>query len=307
MRDIAKLIDTEKPDIVNTNIIAGFSAGIFHTVKKRGIPLVHTMRDYYLLCTQSAMFWRGRNMDGACPQCVPFIPFRRRAAQSVDMFLANSDHVLTRHKKFSFITPHQIAHTQWNANDDDRIAKPKGLKNKTIRFGYIGRISETKGIEILIAATKNIKTKDWTLKIAGSGKESYLTSLQEISNDERIQYLGFVDPDEFYSQIDVLICPSTYAEPLPRVVYEAYRAALPVIASNAGGTPEIVDTAKTGFIYAANDPNELAQLMERIASKPQLYKQLSQGAAKKAKLFTRTKITKEFLNKITPLIGGDKT
>lgn len=302
MRDIARLIDAEKPDIVNTNIIAGFSTGIFYTIKKKGPPLVHTMRDYYLLCTQSAMFLNGRDMEGLCPQCVPFVPFRRRAAKSVDMFLANSDYVLARHKKFGFMKAPQKAHTQWNMNDDDDIAVPKELKNETIRFGYIGRLNQTKGLEVLLEAVQAINTKDWVLKIAGKGEEQYVASLQENHPDTRIKYLGFTSPDDFYNDIDILICPSVYGEPLPRVVYEAYRFALPVIASDMGGTPEIVDDGITGFSYKATDSKALATLMDRIANDPALYQALSKGAAKKAELFTKTKITAEFLTKIESLL-----
>lgn len=302
MRDISKIIDAENPDIVNTNIIAGFSTGIFYTIKNKGIPLVHTMRDYYLLCTQSAMFLNGKDMDELCPQCVPFIPFRRRAAKSVDLFLANSNYVLDRHKKFNIIDADQKSSTQWNMNDDDNMATPRKGQNKTIRFGFIGRLSETKGLDVLLNATQKIETKDWILKIAGKGEEQYLSTLQKNHPDTRIQYLGFTDPDKFYNDIDILICPSTYGEPLPRVVYEAYRAGLPVIASSKGGTPEIVDEGKTGFTYEATDAQALATLMDSIANDADLYQSLSKGAVKKAECFTKTKITNEFLSKIESLV-----
>lgn len=303
MNDVKKILIAEKPDIVNTNIISGFSAGIFFTIKKLNIPLVHTMRDYYLLCTQSAMFRNGKNVEGICTQCKPFIPLRRFAARRVDMFLANSEYVLNRHKQFDLIPDSSASHVQWNMNEDDEIAPPKTIsKTKTIRFGYIGRIDNVKGLEILLEASKNLNTPNWILKVAGTGDADYIQKMQKDFPDKRIEFMGFTEPNEFYNNIDILICPSVYGEPLPRVVYEGYRAALPIIASSTGGTPEIIDEGETGFTYNAPDHATLTALMDKVASDPDLYKSLSKGATQKAKLFTTTQITNQYLARMETLL-----
>lgn len=303
MKDIAHVLEEEKPDIVNTNSLAGFSTGVVYTIKKRGIPLAHTLRDYYLLCIRSSMFKNGRDMEGISTESKPFLSFRKRAAKSVDLFLGNSDFVLRRHKRFGLISDSQGSTVQWNANDNDEISKPKtGRKINTIRFGFIGRIDPVKGLEDLLIATNGLSSKAWELKIAGNGQEQYIQKLKDEYLDPRIEFLGVQDADEFYGSIDVLVCPSVYAEPLPRVIYEAYRAGVPVIASDKGGIPEIVEEGKTGHIYSAHDTVALAELMDKIAQDQALYNKLSEGALEKAQDFTRSSVTRSFLDKLEPLL-----
>jgi len=53
---VGQILDHERPDVVHSNIITGFSVSVWQEVKKRNIRLVHTLRDYYLLCSRSALF-----------------------------------------------------------------------------------------------------------------------------------------------------------------------------------------------------------------------------------------------------------
>ena len=297
MKDLARILKAEQPDIVNTNIIAGFSAGIFYTIKKAGIPLVHTMRDYYLLSTNSGLFRNGKPIRHI--YCLnPFVITRRLSARNVDLFLANSAHVLDRHKDAGLINECQQSCVQFNMNEDDYITKPKLSNKNTHRFGFIGRVDPTKGLEVLLQATQTITDKEFSLRIAGDGNQDYIEQLKKQYPDPRIQFIGFTEADKFYEQIHTLICPSIYEEPLPRVVYEAYAKALPVIVSDAGGTPEIVELGKTGLIYPATDAYVLAENMIRIIDDVALYKNLSKGAAQKAELFTKTKVTDDYLLKV---------
>lgn len=294
-RDLGAILDVEKPDIVNTNIIAGFSPSIFAEVKERDIKLVHTLRDYYLLCPQSGMFKNGKSCESICAPCKPFAMMRANSACHVDLFLGNSSYILERHKSLGAIGKAQNSAVQFNMNDDDKIAGPKKHEQETIRFGFIGRLNKTKGLEVLLKASQSLRNDNWTLKIAGKGNADYTAKLKSQASDPRIEFLGHVPADEFYKDIDILICPSLYAEPLPRVVFEAYRAAIPVIAAHTGGTPEIIDEAVTGFTYDAHDVEALAALMDKLAADPALYETLSKGAAQKAKLFPKNVITTQFI------------
>ena len=53
---IGRLLDTERPEIVHTNSLIGFSAAVWREVKTRGISCVHTIHDYYLLCHRQVMY-----------------------------------------------------------------------------------------------------------------------------------------------------------------------------------------------------------------------------------------------------------
>lgn len=297
-KDFGRILDDECPDIVNTNIIAGFSTAIFRQTKKRNIKLVHTLRDYYLLCPQSAMFKNSAPCKMQCASCRPFALARKMASKNVDLFLANSGYVAKRHKHIGDIA------VQYNMNEDNKIAAPKTLSNNnTIRFGYIGRICEAKGLEILIEATRYLSIDDYSLSIAGNADNPYGESLKQRIDDKRIEFIGFSSSPEFLENIDILICPSLYAEPLPRVIFEAYRAATPIIAAQSGGIPEIVDHGQTSFLYPPHDAKTLAAHMEAIASDDALYAACSRAAAIKAKEFAQSKITQEYLTHLQALVN----
>ncbi|MEM7650460.1 MAG: glycosyltransferase family 4 protein [Pseudomonadota bacterium] len=302
MWDFYQILKREKPDIVNTNVIAGFSAGIFLIPKLMGIKLVHTMRDYYLMCPQNAMFKNGKPCDGVCASCQPFRLVRKQCARTVDLFLSNSDAVANKHKDNNALPSHTKCITQLNMNDGDDIAEARRFpKNRKLVFGYIGRLAPSKGIEILLKAVQETELKDFTLKIAGQGNDTYVESLKQKVKTQDIEFTGQADAEEFYKSIDILICPSVYDEPLPRVIYEGYAHALPVIAARSGGIPEIVDHEQSGFLYAPFDAHQLANYMNDLGSNPKRYEAMSKNAAAKAQLFKKSVITNQFLGHLQKL------
>lgn len=304
--DFYKILKKEKPDVINTSVVSGFSTSLFYVAKMAGVPLVHTMRDYYLMCPQNAMFKNGKNCETVCAACRPFKMVRTLSGRCVDMYLTNSEFVARHHKKFKALPAGKPCYTQFNMNADDVIAPPRKFPaGKKIVFGFIGRITETKGIEILLKAAQGLENDNWEIRIGGTGYKYYTDSLQQKFPDKRIVYQGHVDSGDFYGNIDILVCPSLYEEPLPRVVYEAYKAALPVIAARTGGTPEIVDDGETGFVYDARDTKKLAEHMNRLSSEPQIYEAMSRGAACKAEMFTASAISSEFISKLEEVLQGD--
>lgn len=306
MHDLGKILDQEKPDVVNTSVIAGFSAGVFSAVKSRGIPLVHTLRDYYLMCPKSSMYRNGCNCEKICRACKPFALIRNHLSKRIDLYLANSDYVLRRHKRHGFIGFDRPAKVQFNMNENEQIASSKSINiNKnTVRIGFIGRGDQVKGLSDLIGAICQVESENWQLLIAGSIGQSYSDTLTAKYPDDRIKCLGFTAPDQFYKQIDILVCPSLYEEPLARVIYEAYQYALPVIASKTGGTPEIVAHEKTGLLYDARDIEALSSHIDRLINDPDLYEKLSKGAAEKAKNFIPSKIIDEFLGHLEEVVNA---
>jgi glycosyltransferase involved in cell wall biosynthesis len=96
-REVEKIIEREKPDLAHTHNLQGFSVAAWKAVKKRGLPLVHTMQDYYLLCPRSNMFWRGKNCTESCWTCSLFSRPKRRLSALVDHVVSVSRFVLDRH------------------------------------------------------------------------------------------------------------------------------------------------------------------------------------------------------------------
>ena len=102
---------------------------------------------------------------------------------------------------------------------------PIGVRlQSTIRFtdfGFIGRIEPEKGIEILLQATRYLSQPGWRVKIAGKGTDDYVSYLRAKYADERIEWLGFTTASEFYPNVDVVVIPSQWDEPLGMYVSRA--------------------------------------------------------------------------------------
>ncbi len=305
--DFWKILKKERPDIVNTNTVTGFSTSIFYVSKLMGAKLVHTMRDYYLMCPQSGMYKDGKNCETICQSCKPFSKVRKHASKQVDMFLGNSQFVVDHHRELDGLPKKSVCYNQWNTNGDDVISDVRQLQREGfIQFGFIGRINELKGVDVLIEACQKVNANNWSLKVAGTGEADFIKKLKEMAPSEKVEFLDWVSPSDFYSKIDVLICPSTYHDPLPRVVYEAYKYGIPVLAASTGGTPEMVDHGKCGFLYEAKDIDALADLMNDVCLfDPDRYKQQSLLALKKAELFTKTTILTSYKNRIEEALGSE--
>ena len=99
---------------------------------------------------------------------------------------------------------------------------------------------------------------------------------------ERVQFLGSIPPGSVRGclrQADAFVLNSTY-EGLPHVVLEAMSAGVPVIATDAGGTSEVVENNVTGLLVPANDAAALKAAIERLWNEPSLGQQLAEAATK---------------------------
>jgi len=124
----------------------------------------------------------------------------------------------------------------------------KSPYSKPITFGAIGRFHEQKGFSDLISAFKQAETRSSSLLLAGYGddKESLLN---QVGNDRSIKFIGKVkNPEEFYSQVDVVIIPSRW-EAYGLVASEAMAAGKLVLAADVDGLPEQIEGA--GIIYTS--------------------------------------------------------
>ena len=153
--------------------------------------------------------------------------------------------------------------------DTDRMLKEKESHfntTRTIRFVYLGTLTEQKGICWLIDSFNSITNKDRAeLIIAGKGDlEDYVK--ENCARNGHIRFVGFlseIQVDELLNQTDVLVCPSLWDEPFGRVVLDAYKHAMPVISSNKGALPELVKDGYSGTVVDANDSYALIDCLNK--------------------------------------------
>jgi glycosyltransferase involved in cell wall biosynthesis len=80
---------------------------------------------------------------------------------------------------------------------------------------------------------------------------------------------------DLYPKYDVLLVPSTWPEPLARVVLEGMASGLVVVATPTGGTTEIIVNGENGLIFASDDAEDLAQKVAELASDSELRHRLA--------------------------------
>lgn len=125
-------------------------------------------------------------------------------------------------------------------------------KNKPLNIGIAGRHISFKGFSLMLYTVSELKKRKVPCKlfIAGVGNttDDLMRLVTKLNLEDDVKFLGLVeDMKEFYSQIDLFICPSI-REPFGLVNIEAMAHGCPVIVAGVDGMPEILDGANAGFV-----------------------------------------------------------
>ena len=140
---------------------------------------------------------------------------------------------------------------------------------------YIGSFIETKGIRVLLEA---IKRCPYHIVFHFAGKGRLEDSIRKMADSHKnICLHGFLKEEELnklLSQMDILVCPSVWAEPFGRVIIDGYKACVPAIVSDIGGMPELVEDGITGLIVTPGSPDDLAQAIIAESKKKMTVKRI---------------------------------
>ena len=165
-----------------------------------------------------------------------------------------------------------IAFRRRFARDEDKI------------IYYVGRMTYEKGVEVLLKAAPKVL---WELGgkgriiIIGGGNTDHLKELAyHLHIGDKCHFTGFMsdeDLDKFQTIADCAVFPSLY-EPFGIVALESFAARVPVVVSNTGGLPEVVQHGKTGIVTYVNDPNSVAWGILEVLKNPEYGKFLTKNA-----------------------------
>ena len=156
----------------------------------------------------------------------------------------------------------EVIHTgtdiaEWQVLPDKvkSFKKRHGLEEKKVIF-FSGRLSISKGANVTFEVIEKISQEfpDVILLVAGTG-----SNIKERNN---LKFTGWIDREEIklaYAASDVVLVPSLYLDPFPRVVIEAMAAGKPVVGTCYGGTPEAILDGVTGFVVNPFNTKEMAE------------------------------------------------
>jgi glycosyltransferase involved in cell wall biosynthesis len=160
------------------------------------------------------------------------------------------------------------------STEPPREPYPRPLCTDEVTFGFIGRLTEEKGIDNLMRALAMLPPDHIRTMIAGRVNDQEQQRLRQLAPGARIEFLGFVPPDEFYKQVDVVVAPSIWHDPGPLVVADAKAAGRPLLGTHFGGMPEVIVHGVTGWL-TESDPASLAKSMREIAADPHKIEEIS--------------------------------
>lgn len=234
--DIKKILCNFKPDVINTSNLCGLSTMVWDIAHKLNVPIVHTLRDYYLLCPQQTMIKGTQSCEKQCLVCRSYSAVKKKMSQKVDALVGISDFIREKHIRFGYFRNAKIIKTIPNSVGSIQV---KSI-NPTHCIGYIGRLSPEKGIEFMIESfMRSDISKQYKLLIAGMGNNRYVNYLKTKYTISQVAFIGKQKQTDFFKQIDLLVVPSLWNEPFGRVVIEAYASHCPVFMSKNGGLKEL--------------------------------------------------------------------
>jgi len=293
VRNLKKLIKDEKPDIAHLhNIAHQLSPAIINVLKKNNIPIVQTLHDYKLICPNAQLYNQGKICErcnrGEYYQCFLNKCMHNSRAKSflgmleaylhntilktydqIDLFLAPSQFMKDTCVRFG-IEEKRIK-TIYNFVPEDFLEGnflSKEEKNEEDYLLYFGRLSEEKGVSLLLDALILSKEKI-KLKIVGTGPnlKNLKKQIQKHNLVKKVELLGYKSGDELKKIIlnsRAIVIPSLWPENMPFSLLEALSSGVPAIVSEVGGMPEIIKENINGFIFKRGDSSDLAKKINKL-------------------------------------------
>ena len=159
-----------------------------------------------------------------------------------------------------------------------------------LNIAIVGRLSFEKGHHYLLDALKKIKDSksgmDFQLHIFGKGtiqeEQSIRGKVSECSLHKQVMFHGFVQNIQHaIAGFDLLVLPTIDVEGLPMVILEAMSLAIPVIATDVGGVPEVIDDGINGIIIPPRNVDALAKAILLLMNNQELRTKIAKNGERR--------------------------
>lgn len=297
---LRQVVYVEQPDLMHTNVIAGFSVQAWKVAREFQLPVVHTIRDHYLLCPRSELYRNGRKCERQCLRCRFLSMPKRASSKHVDAVTGVGKYILNEHLGKGYFTNARVKTHIYNPVNLPKLRATRSASNRDrnrLTFGYVGMLVEGKGIEFILQRFSEHHPPEAELKIFGRANDSqYENYLKQRYETDSIRFEGRREPDEIYNSIDVAVVPSLRDEAFGRIVPEANSYGKPVIVSNRGALPEIVRHGRTGFIFDLDREGDFERQVGHFIERRDILSQMAPECVKAAAEYDRIAIMKQYLS-----------
>lgn len=294
--EIRTLIRKERIHIAHFhNTFPLISPSAYYACKAEGIPVIQTCHNYRLLCPNGMFLRSGQVCEDCLGKCIPLPSIQHGCYRGSQLASAGVAAMLATHR---------ISKT-WSNQVDIYIALTDFARQKLIQGGipaekvmvkpnfvnpdpgegdgkgeyalFVGRLSQEKGIDLLLSAWEKIGDR-FPLRIVGDGPLADRVAAK-IELMPGISWLGKKEPEDVYTlmkKATFLVFPSLWYEGLSRTIIESFAAGTPVIAANLGSMSSLITPSQTGLhfqsgnveslfnqvIWAANHLEEMYQIRQ---------------------------------------------
>lgn len=300
--ELAARLRASRPDVVHVhNVFPLLSPAVIAACADADVPVVATLHNYTQVCPPGTLQRDGR----PCTECVGGTPLpavrhgcyrgsrlatvplavslvvnRRRWWSGVDRFFCIS--AAQRDVLVRAGMPAERLVVKHNFVPDPE-ARRSGAGEHVL---YLGRLAETKGVRLLMAAWDEIAAAGGVgvpLVIAGTGPLQDEVTTWAAGRDD-VRYVGLYDPEQCRQAIArsvAVVAPSTWLEAFGLVVVEAMAAGVPMVAAGHGAFVELVEDGVTGLLHRPGEPASLASCLRRITADPARNQEMGQAGRRR--------------------------
>lgn len=285
-RRVGEATERFRPDVAHVhNTWFAHSPSVLFALRRRGVPVVMTVHNYRLVCGNGLLL-----RDGApCEACIGHhtVPAVRNACyrdshiastvaaagiaahsalgtwtRGVDRYLVLTRFASDRLQRAGL--PSARMALAPNAVADPGPRSLPAARSRDVLF--VGRLSPEKGVAVLLEAWRRTEPEGLRLLIVGDGPAR---GALERSAPRNVDFLGRLcagDVRQLLLRARALVIPSIWYEGQPLVALEGLAAGLPLLMSNIGGLPEILNGGRAGWLSAPGDAAALAGALVQLRS-----------------------------------------
>ena len=310
-RLFTEVLDRSHPDIVHTNTLVGLTPAIWAAARQRNIPVVHTLRDYHLLCPRTTLL-RSDLTDCRNPPlpCRLLAHLKVRQTGDLQLVTAPTRYVIDRHLQAGAFPDTPCAVVP-NALEEWPAQIPLRQDTTRIRGLFLGQINIHKGVGLLLEVLNRMFADPdlghLAFDFAGTGPCNDQVAALVRKHPERVRFHGMVTGEPKRALLrgaSFMVVPSLWSEPFSRSIIDGFSWGLPAIGTRQGGIPEVITDQEDGLLIAPAAA-ELEAAMRLLACDHSRRRAMSATARRHAKNFTLTRQVDRFVDLYQQLLAKE--
>ena len=165
---------------------------------------------------------------------------------------------------------------------DTNTFAPSTSRSFDKNIGIVATLRSWKGHKYLFEALACLDD-DWTLAVVGDGpqEDALKTLARELGIESRVHFHGYLsDVSQIFKTIDIFCLPSYANEGVPQALLQACATQLPIVTTNVGGIPDLIQHEANGLIVEAQNATAIAAAVQRFGEDAEFRTRLGKAARK---------------------------